>query len=261
MPTYYSPEGTFRFYLETVKSAGWMATQYSSGFFGVVFGATADETAESWILACRSQLLLDPQSPDDVLPVIALDRGLPRFSTETAVQHRDRLWNAWEIYLEAGSEEVIEKQAQAAGWGPDVFMGAYGDPDVSYGDPEYFYRDRGVYVDYRQTAKGPRGQPAPYRTQFWLVFNYGFHPVTAGPIPWGDFVWGDTSPGVWGPQGYTRAFARDMTDMVLKWKPSNYAFRGFTFIINSIDYGDPDVDYGDPDILYGGAIEVPYHPN
>lgn len=255
MTEQHSPEGTYRFFLEQFKSPGYMRTPISSGFFGVVFGMTADEAVESWMLACRMPLLLDPQSPDDVLPYIAEDRRLPRYSTETAAQHRQRLWDAWNIYLEAGCEEAIEKQILAAGWGPDVFLGDY-KSDVPY-KSDYFYKDRGAFVEFRPDATGPRGESPPYRTQFWVVFNEGFHPVTGLPIPWGQFVWGDTSEGVWGPRGYSRTFAKEIIGIIKKWKPSDHVFRGFTFIINNIPYKS-DILYKS-DVVYKGAIEVPIY--
>ncbi len=250
-----SPEGTFRFFLEEFRSPGWMKTELSSGFFGITIGATADEAVESWILACRAHLLLDPESPDDVLPYIAQDRRLMRFSTETAAQHRDRLWRAWDIYLTAGTEEVIESQLFEAGWGPTELLGEYGS-DVDYGS-DFVYADRGAYVDYRINEPGPRGEPPPYRTQFWLVFNEGFHPITGDPTAWGDFDWGDISEGVWAYEGYSNEFAIDIRGIVKKWKNSEYAFRGFTFIMNALDYGG-DVTYGS-DVIYGGRFEFPVY--
>ncbi len=247
---------TFSEWLALKRLPRYFTNPKISGFVGVTLGLTADEAAETQILACRMHLLDDPESPDDVLPYLARDRKLPRYPGETAAQHRARLIAAWEIYDETGTEEVIEKQLLAAGYGPDVFIGDFGNPDVAFGDPQYFFADRGAYVDFRPDETGPRGEAPPYRTQFWVVFGEGFHPVVGPPIPWGDFVWGDTSVGVWGPQGYDREFQQTIEGIVRKWKPHDYVFRGFTFVINNIPFGDESVSFGDETIIFGGTYSV-----
>ncbi len=259
MTTGYAPEGTFRFYLDQFQSAGWMRTQYSSGFFGILFGLVPDEAVESWTLACKMPLLAHRDSPDDVLPYIGQDRHLSRYYLESPAEHRNRLLNAWDLYLDGGTEDAIERELLSAKYGPTVFMGVYGDETVSYGDPQFFYLDKGAYVEFRYNAPGPRGEPPPYKTQFWVVFNEGFHPVTDEPLPWGSWDWGDLSPGVWGPEGFTQEFSKTIDDIVYKWKSPEYVFRGYTFLISPINYRDVSVTYGDPTVIYQGSISVDRH--
>jgi hypothetical protein len=193
------------------RSTVWMRQPRSSGWFGVTLAVPANEAVEGWLFCCRMHLLDDPESPDDVLPIIALDRKLPRYPHETAAQHRARLIDAWNIYPYAGTEHVIEMQLAAAGYPNAV-------------------------VEFRPSELGPRGEAAPYRTQFWVVFADGYHPVTGPCKPWGTFVWGDKwteVPGVWAPTGLTPDFYRTIMGIVLKWKPSQYVFRGFTFTVGS----------------------------
>src|SRR5690348_6886634 len=90
------------------RSTTWMRSPLSGGWFGVTLAVTGNQAIESWIVAARMHLLDDPQSPDDVLPVIAQDRKLPRYPLETDDQHRQRLIDAWDIYELAGTEAVIE---------------------------------------------------------------------------------------------------------------------------------------------------------
>jgi hypothetical protein len=237
-------------------SASWMAGDFASGFWGVVFAQVGSNLQEQWVLACRHHLLDDPESPDDILPIIAKDRRLDRYYLETAAEHRQRLIKAWDIYALSASETVINQQLKAAGFGPDQEI-AYGDETVEYGDEDLAYGDLGTFIEFRPWELGPRGEAAPYWSQFWVVFNEGFHPVTGPPTPWGQFVWGDTGEWVWRPAGYSRDFSRTIRAIVKKWKPSRWVFRGFRFLFAGVIYGDPDIEYGDPTIMYGGAIDVP----
>lgn len=239
------------------RSTSWMSDTLGSAYFGVVFGQVASNLTEQWTLICRHHLLDDPESPDDILPILAKDRKLDRYYLESAALHRQRLIDAWEIYKGGASEETIETQLRAAGFGPTNLLGAYGDPESVYGDDDITYADLGAFIEYRPWELGPRGEAAPYWSQFWIVFNVGWHPVTGPPTPWGEFVWGDTGEWVWRPAGYSRDFSRTIRSIVKKWKPSRWVFRGFRFLFEGAIYGDPDVVYGDPTIMYGGAIDVP----
>jgi hypothetical protein len=234
-----------------------MKAERAAAFFGVLVGVVADSHQEAATLASRMHLLDDPESPDDALPVVATNRKLERYYLETADQHRARLSDAWEIYAGGGSAEVIETQLRAAGFGPTSLVGEYGNPDIEYGDPDLTYGDLGAFVEFRPWELGPRGEAAPYWSQFWVVFNMGWHPVTGPPTPWGEFVWGDIGEWVWRPAGYSREFSRTIRGILKKWTPCRYVFRGFRFLITNIPYGDETVEYGDPTIVYGGAIDVP----
>ena len=254
-------EGTFGHLLTQRRSAYWMLGDLSAGWWCVLVSLPGDEAAEAWSLCCRMPLLADEESPDDVLPVVALDRKLPRYPLESPAQHRARLIDAWSIYEYAGTEYVIETQLRAAGYGPTDLIGDFGNPDIVFGDTDYFFGDLGAFVQFRPAATGPRGEPAPYRTQFWVVFNEGFHPVTGGAAPWGSWTWGDTwvdppGSGVWALEGLGVDDYRTIIGIVKKWKPVDHVLRGFLFIINNIDFGDTGVTFGDTGILFGGAQSI-----
>jgi hypothetical protein len=234
-----------------------MKAERAAAFFGVLVGVLADTHQEAATLCCRMPLLDDPNSPDDILPVIATDRMLERYYLETADQHRGRLFDAWEIYKGGGSAEVIETQLRAAGFGPTTLLGEWGNPDVEWGEDIYFWGDLGAFVQFRPWELGPRGEAAPYWSQFWVVFGVGMHPVSGPPTPWGDFVWGDIGEWVWRPAGYTQDFARTILAIVKKWKDSRYVFRGFRFMLNDIPWGDTSIEWGDETVIFGGAIDVP----
>lgn len=252
----FAPQGSFRAFFQLKLSPSWLSAKNAAGFFGVLLAVAADEAVETMSIACRMSLLDDEVSPDDVLPIIELDRRLPRYPLETAAQHRARLQDAWDIYELGGSELAIETQLRAAGYGPTVLLGDYGRADVAYGDPSFVYGDLGAYVEFRPSAPGPRGEPPPYRTQFWITFAEQFHPIKYDMIAWGDFEWGSHQDGVWSYVGWTDDFVRTVMGIVLKWKPSDHVFRGFTFVLDEIAYGDPSITYGDPTRIYGSTIDV-----
>jgi len=234
-----------------------MRADRASAFFGVLVGVLADSHQEAATLAARMHLLDDEQSPDDILPIIAKDRKLERYYLETAAQHRQRLIGAWGIYAIAGSETVILEQLRAAGFGPTVLMPEWGEPGPEWGEPGYTWGDLGAYIQFRPWENGPRGEPAPYWSQYWVVFKSGFHPVTGPPTPWGNFVWGDIGEWVWRPAGYSRDFARTIRSIVKKWKPSRWISRGFVFKIGQeLLWGTPGFDWGDPGLMWGGGMTV-----
>jgi hypothetical protein len=245
------------------RSTTWMRAQYTGAWFGIMLALPANEAVEAWILCSRMHLLDDPQSPDDVLPFIAQDRKLPRYPQETAAQHRARLIDAWNIYALGGSEAVIESQIRAAGYGPDEAhrITTWGAPGFTWGQAGLRWGDMGAFVQFRPDESGPRGEAPPYRTQFWLVFSFGFHPVTGGSKPWGTWTWGDTwptTPGVWALTGLTTDFYRTVVGIALKWKSSMYVFRGFTFRTGSITvWGEAGHTWGEAGATWGGGFELP----
>ena len=235
-----------------------MKADRASAFFGVLVGVVADSHQEAATLAARMHLLDDPESPDDILPILAKDRRLERYYLETALQHRRRLIDAWDIYALGGGENVINEQLRAAGFGPTNSSPAWGEPGLEWGAPGYAWSDLGTYIQFRPWELGPRGEPAPYWSQFWVVFNSGFHPVTGPATPWGQFVWGDTGEWVWRPAGYSREFSRTIRAIVKKWKPSRWICRGFLFKVGpQLEWGDTGFAWGDTGLIWGGGIEVP----
>lgn len=252
-----SPEGTFRYLLDQKRSAYWMRGPLGQPWWGLLCGLIFDEAAEAWSLCVRMALLADPESPDDILPVIARERRLDRYYLETPAQHRARLLDAWGIYPFGGTEYVIETQLRAAGFGPTALIGTWGAAGHTWGESGHTWADLGAFVQYRPAASGPRGEPAPYRTQFWVVFASGFHPVANDMIPWGSFEWGDHEDGVWSYFGYTDDFVRTVLGLILKWKPSTYVLRGLVFRTGSItSWGESGHTWAEASAEWGGAVEV-----
>lgn len=193
--------GTFRDYVTSVLPRPF-SQRLSAGFFGVLHGYTGDALADGLTIAARTFMLKDPASPDDVLPLIGDERGMPRYPVETPAQYRARLIAAWQAYKFAGSEGTIIAQFAAANF-------------------------PGVTITFDAAALGPNGEAAPYWSQFWVSFPYSSgHPVTSHGTNWGAFNYGDGT--VYG-LGVTVGFYALIHGIVRKWKPSRWICRGFKF--------------------------------
>lgn len=218
--------GNFRDYVASWLPRPW-ANSLSSGWFGVHHGLTGDLFAQAFTNALRMPWLKDPKSPDDVLPIIANERGLQQYPGETALSHRLRLIKAWESYAFAGSATEIEAQL------------------VAYGYPGK--------VTFLPGRDGPYGQPAPYWSQFWIRFPAGTHPVTSEGPPWDTFNWDQGA--LWGPVGYSVEFAATLHAIVNKWKPVDWICRGFIFEFGTATWDTFNWDDG---TLWAGAVEVDF---
>lgn len=174
----------------------------ASRWFGILAGLTGDLMAEGMSIALRLAWLRDSESPDDVLPLIGAERGMPRYPGETPAQYRARLLDAWNAYRFAGAEQTIVSQFTHAGY-------------------------PGTEIQFDPLALGPNGEPAPYWSQFWVYFPHSSgHPVTGSGPTWGSFTYGDGS--VYG-LGVTVGFYQLIHGIVGKWKPVRWICRGFIF--------------------------------
>lgn len=192
---------TFRDYVASVLPRPF-AQRLSAGFFGVLHGLTGDQLSDGMSLAARMGWIKDPASPDDVLPLLGEERGMPRYPVETSAQYRARLTDAWNAYKFAGAEQTIVSQFAKAGY-------------------------PGVTVTFNAAALGPNGEAAPYWSQFWVYFPYSSgHPVTGAGTNWGAFNYGDGT--VYG-LNVSVGFYQLVHGIVRKWKPSRWICRGFVF--------------------------------
>lgn len=183
------------------------AAALSNGWFGVLHGLTGDLLADGMRLAARMAWLRDPESPDDVLPLVGAERGMPRYPGETAAQYRARLLDAWNAYRFAGSEGTIVQQFEHAGY-------------------------PGVEITFDAAALGPNGEAAPYWSQFWVYFPFtSGHPVTGDGPTWNSFTWGD---GTLYGLDVTTGFYQLIHGIVRKWKPVRWICRGFIFELSDL---------------------------
>lgn len=253
-----NPDGSFRQYVEK-RLGGRFQGAKIKGYVGIILGLTADEAVEAWSICARMHLLDDPESPDDYLPIAAKDRQLPRYYTESAAQHRARLIDAWDIYKCGGAEQGQVDQYHAAGFTPDNDAELWGDPTVTWGASGYMWGNRSTSIDTMPFEPGPRGEPAPYPSQYRIVFAAGAIDVTPA-IPWGVFNWGDpggNGSGIWGPTGLTNELLVLLLTIQKKWHPSAWVFRGFRFLSGTTLWGDPTVTWGDSTLAWGGFFDLP----
>ena len=178
------------------------AQRYSSAWFGVLCGLTGDLLAEGMSLALKLAWIDHEESPDDVLPLIGSERGMPRYPGESVTSYRARLQDAWNAYTFAGAEQTIVSQFEHAGY-------------------------PGTEIQFDAAADGPNGEAAPYWSQFWVYFPYtSGHPVTGDGATWNSFNWGD---GTLYGLSVTVGFYQLIHGIVRKWKPTRWICRGFIF--------------------------------
>lgn len=191
------------------------AQEQSARWFGVHHSYTGDVWAENLSLALRLAWLADPESPDDVLPFVGSERRMPRYPGESVTSYRARLLDAWNAYQFAGAEGTIVAQFGHAGY-------------------------PGTTIVFDAAALGPRGEAAPYWSQFWVRFPFSSgHPVTGDGPTWDSFTYGDGT--IYG-LGVTVAFYQLIHGIVRKWKPTRWICRGFIFELS--DLSEVEMSFG-----------------
>ena len=174
---------------------GWLQGYWGQRLIGVL-GLVADVASQGAAEAVRAPWLAEASSPDDCLDLVGEEQMMPRYPTETADQYRARLLKVWDTWPFAGSAQAIEAQLRAAGFDATV----------------EFHDDR----------EGPRGETAPYYSQFWVRIDAT--PTYANPA-WGDFDWNDGTD--WGPADLSPSDAQLVRSIIRKWKPADWVCRGF----------------------------------
>jgi hypothetical protein len=91
-------------------------------YTAIAFGLAQDATWQALDEAGLASWLLEPTSPNDVLPYKANERRLPRYAGETADQHRQRLHAAWTLWPTAGTPSGVIGQLEYAGYAEASIM-------------------------------------------------------------------------------------------------------------------------------------------
>ncbi len=215
----------FREWLRSFATS-WLSGDLSAPWTDIVHGNSADLYEQSLAIAHRMGWMLDSESPDDVLPLLAQERGLPRYIHETAADHRERIHNAWDLYSRAGTEAVILEQIEAAG-----------------------YPGARIYT----AANWPTRNPDGGWSQFWVYFPIGSHQITSpGPLV-GSFTVGDGT--YVGPIGITSAEIKELRAIIRKWKPSRWVCPEMIFQISGWAVGDGSI-VGESGLEIGGTYAV-----
>jgi hypothetical protein len=183
-------------------SATWRG-ELGTKFMQLVLGEIHNRLDEGFMDAVRSPYLHLPGStPDDALPFIGSETSINAYPGETLTSYRARLKDPWDTWTPAGDESVITAQFAAAGY-------------------------PGVEVQFDPAATGPRGEAAPYWSQFWVFFPFSSgHPVTGAGATYNSFNWGDGT--LWGLT-VQPSFYQLIHFIVRKWKPGHWVCRGFIF--------------------------------
>jgi hypothetical protein len=194
-----------------------------------VIGLEADSVSLGLSCTLRCGFIQDPYCLSDHLALKGFARGLPRYPAETTEQYRARVFRAWTDWKYAATAAGIVGQLQAAGY-------------------------TNASIRYKPWEPGPRGETAPYWSQFWVVIpDLG---VTRTTRAWNDgALWNDG--GVWGPVDIDPEDAATLRAIVRKFKPSDWVCRGFMFpIYDGFNWND-GTEWNDGS-TWGGFLEMSF---
>jgi hypothetical protein len=104
----------------------WLAGPWARKLIDSIVGQA--DASSSRVLQAGMAPRLRRTPPEDALPVIGLERGMPRYPGETREQYRTRLDGAWEAWTRGGAAYAIIEQLKAAGLdGVQVFRASQWD--------------------------------------------------------------------------------------------------------------------------------------
>jgi len=187
----------------------------------------ADVCADMMLRASQAGLISSPLSPDDVLGLVGKERGgLFKYPAESFSQFRARLLRAVETWDSAGGDYAILSQLEAAGF-------------------------PGCSIELFPDRTGPRGQPAPYRSQFWVRFPQELGLVTTTGPQWNDFEWNDGT--LWGPGNLSRENYDTIVGIINKFKDAQHVCAGLLFVVGDARWNEFNWNDG---TLWAAQIEI-----
>jgi hypothetical protein len=103
----------FRSYVKSIapRALSFAMGERLAGFIGLMW----DMVAEGAMLATAAHSLLARTFPEDALPLIGNERHLPRYPGETNAAWATRLWNAWSIWEQSGSDLGVIREFASYG--------------------------------------------------------------------------------------------------------------------------------------------------
>lgn len=149
----------------------------------------------------RSGWVDGEQLPPDLLAIVGEGKNLVQYAGETNEQFQARCLRAWRAWLVAGTAGSITSLLEAVGF-------------------------TGATCTFHDDRTGPRGEPAPYWSQFWISIpistlearpGWTTDPVL-GQCVWGCFWWGFGALSV--------EDARLFWSIVGDYKPTDWVCRG-----------------------------------
>lgn len=160
------------------------------------------------------------------LPYIGDERRLPKYKGETDQQYRQRLWDAWSSWEQAGTDRGIIRNLLLGTGITEVIIknNVDWDPEPPDGDTDWWSR-------------------------FWvLVYNPNWESWTYGSgevFGETEYTYGSTA---------TRGEVDSALRLVLKWKPAAAKFmRMYVFFRSFTEVGHPGIEFGD-----GGDFSEPH---
>jgi hypothetical protein len=172
----------------------------------------ADVCADMIFRASQTGMISSPVSPDDVLGMVGKERGeMFKYPAESFAQFRARLLIARDTLDVDGSGTAIVGQLAAAGF-------------------------PGATIELRPSLAGPRGEAAPYLSQFAVRFPAGR--ITGIGDYWGAPTWGDGT--YWGPYGLSSEELQTIRAIIEKFRDGQAVCRWLIFEITG--YPDYEVE-------------------
>ena len=171
------------------------------GKFWAAIGAQWDLLSEGLSQAIRSGWLYDGQLPGDTLEIVGKGRKLRQYPGETNAQFQQRCRLAWQIWFYAGCESSIVTNLEAAGF-------------------------TGAAIEIHTDRLGPKGEIAPYWSQFWVsipLTTLQARPGWTTSPQWGSVYWGAFW---WGTGAMSFSDARLLISIIEEFKPADWYFRG-----------------------------------
>lgn len=161
---------THREYLVDGLLPDWAKDDLALKLLGTALGLVSDVCSDMQYVAATAGLIGGSTSPDDVLILVGRERGgMYRYPLESIDAFRQRLIGAADAWEYGGSGKAVVDQLAAAGY-------------------------PGAQIVLRSDRVGPRGEPAPYLSQYWIRFPIGSYPPLVearwGSMYWGFFHWG-----------------------------------------------------------------------
>lgn len=163
--------------------------------------ANWDRLSERLTQTMRAGWIHRGQLPADTLQIVGSDSLLEQYPNETNEQFQARVLERWDSWQYAGHQTALEAQLRAAGFTNATV--------VTYSD-----------------RLGPRGEAAPYWSQFWVRIPLATLQLRTGwttAPEWGSVVWGCFW---WDYGALSLADGLLFWSIVRKFKPNDWVCRG-----------------------------------
>ena len=202
----------------------WLSRYWGERLWGSL-AYLSDLMSEGMSQAVKAHLLDQSTSPVDALPLIGLERRMPRYPGETNDSHRARLLDAWNAYVQGGTAAAITGQ-----------LATYGLDDVEI----VSQHDGWVFENPKDTSQWSRFAVIIDGVTWGTSYVYGMGMIYGSAMTYGS----DATP----------AETETIKSIVRKWKPV-HSENPFIYVVLSGDiYGDPDLVYGAGDLYAAGEI-------